>query len=1184
MPSFLPPSPFPPDSEPEREELLAWVRQTPLVYGAWTHWKSLWKEAEARFIAGRGEPEIWAALLSRTDAAPLGGLTPRAAGVAAGDFHSLALHPREPLLYAARGDGFVCLFDVSSPLEPRALGSFRASTPGNRYSHGTLRVVGDVLLYMEGDACAFDLSDAGAPQFLDRLDFSYNSPIVAHDASGEPYLLVSGPTEQSSFAIPSKANPRWASLAKVSKPYRYPGTMRADGALVVSLLSQWARGGYSSEFHVLDASDPQNLIERATFKAHPQSGIFQVRGELLFQCVGNIFSITDLSDPAKPRPLGKLPLSQGAASAIHLQGDLAVLVYGNAYSETSALILVDVSQLQSPRVAGELASLTWFPGALVRLGDITLAATSKGLRALDLSSPSRACEVGQTPSSRTFAYLKRRGRRFARILAEADDNASFELTSRLIEATRGQEALDFTSQWIVADALVGAGHAFEQQGHGRGPLVLRSPFHRRARLERAPKAWDAHRETVERWTGDEYSWQVAVVARRALGEMNAPLPTKHLNAILCGDWPFALGEAARQAQNRLGELSPDALAGLLWCVNSRRRSEILGALGSVEQNGALASGLANILARRAPQSGNFARRELDIARFLATEFDLSHGDFSARAAVRAVPALLCSDEEMLRELGLAFCRRLTPDLALETAKLAPQIEAQMLPRFSAALGESARGGGFELQRLTPAVRHANEAVRRVVWAVVRGSGTANETLRELWTTLLRGVNLTYGHTNQTFVWLLSAPAQTALDCDDALAVLGRAGANASELSHLRFSVSQPAAPANLFGALALFADMSSIVTQVASAPTERWDAWKAAFARALPFSPARVGEFWQSVQARLEEDAFSPDLKLQLRARTFGDPLIAATFAGAVSSLAPALLIAVIAGVTDETWNVWRAGLLEALRTDAARREAFWQAVRENGFDEVLRARLVDAAEFAATFGLLPSVLEFDEPALEPLLLAWLRARGDDLDGEDAVSAALHSLSSVRDYGLETLQRRGLNTSLALRLLESRLPEPMRVAREWFEQTATDEPERAVALALSLLDSPQSEARAIGRSFVASRLERLIEGGLLQALLENPNAEVQAFVAQLLLERGPKSLETGDFDRAVLRGRDRARRAKTLVQTRRAQTEALPDAKTLLELARGKTPRDADWAWTQLARLAQNESVEGVEVSGVGAI
>ena len=191
---------------------------------------------------------------------------------------------------------------------------------------------------------------------------------------------------------------------------------------------------------------------------------------------------------------------------------------------------------------------------------------------------------------------------------------------------------------------------------------------------------------------------------------------------------------------------------------------------------------------------------------------------------------------------------------------------------------------------------------------------------------------------------------------------------------------------------------------------------------------------------------------------------------------------------------------------------------------------------------------------------------------------ATHPLERVRDFGLSELQARGLNVPLALRLLESQLREPMDFAKRWFE--AQDE--NAVNLALALCDSPKLDARIYGREFVEKRLDFLLENGLLERLEENPNADTQSFVAELLT-RKPEA-EPTQFDRAVLRSRHRARRAKTLVQARRASSTPLPDDATLLELARGKTPRDAEWALSQLARRALEQPVEGVEVSGVAAI
>jgi len=63
---------------------------------------------------------------------------------------------------------------------------------------------------------------------------------------------------------------------------------------------------------------------------------------------------------------------------------------------------------------------------------------------------------------------------------------------------------------------------------------------------------------------------------------------------------------------------------------------------------------------------------------------------------------------------------------------------------------------------------------------------------------------------------------------------------------------------------------------------------------------------------------------------------------------------------------------------------------------------------------------------------------------------------------------------------------------------------------------------------------------------------------------------------------NRGRRAKEAVK-KRQDTDATLDVRTLLELARGKgTPRDAEWALSQLARRAlAGEKIEGFAVEGV---
>jgi hypothetical protein len=80
------------------------------------------------------------------------------------------------------------------------------------------------------------------------------------------------------------------------------------------------------------------------------------------------------------------------------------------------------------------------------------------------------------------------------------------------------------------------------------------------------------------------------------------------------------------------------------------------------------------------------------------------------------------------------------------------------------------------------------------------------------------------------------------------------------------------------------------------------------------------------------------------------------------------------------------------------------------------------------------------------------------------------------------------------------------------------------------------------------------------------------------------------FDREVLRVRNKAREAKEMVKTRQEAIAATGgdgavDTATLLALARGaSTPRDSDWALTQLVRRAMaGEAIEGLTIEGAAA-
>ena len=88
----------------------------------------------------------------------------------------------------------------------------------------------------------------------------------------------------------------------------------------------------------------------------------------------------------------------------------------------------------------------------------------------------------------------------------------------------------------------------------------------------------------------------------------------------------------------------------------------------------------------------------------------------------------------------------------------------------------------------------------------------------------------------------------------------------------------------------------------------------------------------------------------------------------------------------------------------------------------------------------------------------------------------------------------------------------------------------------------------------------------------------------MLLENRALAAAAGEFDRAVLRAPDRGRRAKELVKRRRerAAPEEIP---LLLEMARGHTGRDAEWALAQLAQLAlDGHAIDGFTLDGTAGV
>jgi hypothetical protein len=260
-----------------------------------------------------------------------------------------------------------------------------------------------------------------------------------------------------------------------------------------------------------------------------------------------------------------------------------------------------------------------------------------------------------------------------------------------------------------------------------------------------------------------------------------------------------------------------------------------------------------------------------------------------------------------------------------------------------------------------------------------------------------------------------------------------------------------------------------------------------------------------------------------------------------------------------------------------------------DGGDEALQRRILDDEAISATLTQMPAesirpLLERADVAQESFILRWLDANLAQLQAGDPVilATATHSSLAIRERGLERLRETGIDLPLALRLMESGLPQPFQVGREWFEMNTQYE---VADLALALCDSPEAAVRAYGREFLQARGEQVLNADVLKKLGENSDPAMQAWLAEQLLRDG-QDVDTAAFDRAVLRTRGRARRAKEAVKTRRSvvKSEAAAtheysddDVTALLEMARGRTARDREWALQQLAQLSLGgRTIEGV--------
>jgi hypothetical protein len=339
----------------------------------------------------------------------------------------------------------------------------------------------------------------------------------------------------------------------------------------------------------------------------------------------------------------------------------------------------------------------------------------------------------------------------------------------------------------------------------------------------------------------------------------------------------------------------------------------------------------------------------------------------------------------------------------------------------------------------------------------------------------------------------------------------------------------------------------------------------------------------------------APDKLEGLAARMGKEPeLVAALSAESFAFLAQRFpletVLSFVAGLPDDVWTRVRERFLAALRTDG-RLGAFWRAVAAVDAPIALVTRIVGDPVVAPSFDEVaePGYLERSNGLMGPLLHAWVAAHPNlfTRGSRPLLLAAMNKDPEIRAWALRRVEEVGLTTPFALRLLESGLPEAVEAGKRYFDAVPPGSPDELDS-ALAICDSGDRATQAYGRAYIAARRDTLPRDTLIRRLAEHPDPRMQETVAAALLETPALARDLRAFDRGVLRARDRGRRAKEKVKERLAATPAPDlhaDRATLLELARGQTGRDKEWAIEQLARLAlAGEPVEGVAIDGVGGI
>ena len=720
----------------------------------------------------------------------------------------------------------------------------------------------------------------------------------------------------------------------------------------------------------------------------------------------------------------------------------------------------------------------------------------------------------------TVAYLMRRGRRWLRRIGRNDQAAYVRCAAAVLSAAdfQGAHAM-ISSRWILADILYGRG--VSDTNHGHGALSLPSGQHRYGRRwDRFPKAWNEHMDVVRSiWLATIHNPDIQIWAFNALKSQREEVP------------------ALRTAGLRLALLSQSERLQTHACAQVSEKpkhfldldaatAQVFLELCSPKQFAAVYPTLESHADAKSLQDAVLAY----INEHGLTE--IRRGSIPTKTEKRSATLLHYS----LRFLRSRFSAADTYQLARyvgQTTQFKPVTQWQ--DTFKALPLKSLVELRLHLPDLpATVVRSIDRACRE---AIAKGAGDEN---------LTAALTLSPSHELRALGWALLVTASDVTVSTVWSNLIAHAVSPTgleSLLEALRFKDRVDRIECHPSGVQLL----AGLVTATASAEPK--------IAESLLLRLAAKGDSRQTLE-------------------TLGR---------------------IVERMAGDGW-AWRPAVLQKLvALDPTITRLVWTSVRGEQISPVAQIHVASRS----LAGAVVDAVDADEiktigAAQAGYLTQALRSVPSRLYQEKgfAVSCATCPHPELQQLAIARLESRRLVETVFVSLAESGMPAAV-TAAERYIASIKDQAILTKAV-ITVCDSGASTTRAIGLRFIEHQPERLDLNALLVALAEHTSPDITATFARFATSGIAIKRDALDqFDNRVLRTRRTGRKAKELVKSRLGTlapeaavsigtNQKVDDRRVhaLVDMARGSSLRDGEWALQQLARLAlDGYAIPQVQVS-----